>query len=67
MLHMFDDLKDLTHCFHQGFSGALLLSDYLFPVPLIYIAGVQIVQLLVPADGVHVGIKAFPWLKSVFL
>ena len=30
----------------------------LLPVPLIHIDGVQVVQLLVPADGVHVGVEA---------
>ena len=30
----------------------------LFPVPLIHVDGVKVVHLLIPADGVHVGVEA---------
>ena len=33
-------------------------GDDLLPVPLVHIDGVDIVQLLVPADGVHIGVQA---------
>ena len=33
-------------------------GDHLLPVPLIHVDRVEVVQLLIPADGVHVGIQA---------
>ena len=35
-------------------------------VPLIHIDGVDIICLLVPADGAHVGVKPFAMGKAVF-
>ena len=67
MLHMLDDLEDFPYRSHQGFHGALFFGDHLFPVPLVYIAGVEIIQLFIPADGVHIGIETFSRLKAVFL
>ncbi|CAN3977223.1 large-conductance mechanosensitive channel protein MscL, partial [Dysosmobacter welbionis] len=32
--------------------------DMLLPVPLVHIDGVEVVHLLVPPDGVHVGVEA---------
>ena len=67
MLHVLDDLEDGLHGGFQGFDGALLFGDDLLPVPLVYVAGVEVVKLLIAADGVHVGVKAFARLKAVFL
>ena len=67
MLHMLDDLKDCIHGLLQGFNGALFFGDDLFPVPLVYIAGVEIIQLLITADRVHIGVKTFARLKIILL
>ena len=39
----------------------------LLPVPLIHINGVDIVELLVPADGVHIGVQSITYGKAVAL
>ena len=59
---------------HNGLHGGMevtqvpvLLSDDLFPVPLVHIGGVEVVQVLVPADGVHVGVEALAHLELVAL
>ena len=43
MLHVLDNLKDFPHRVHQGVKGALLAGDDPLPVPLVHIAGVEIV------------------------
>ena len=65
MLHMLNDLKDCTYGLFQGFCVSLFSGNYLFPVPLIYIAGVKIIQLLIPADSVHIGIKTLSRLEAI--
>ena len=67
VLHVLDDLEYLTDRVHQGIQAALLLCDHTFPVPLVHITGVQVIQLLIPADCVHVGVKAFTGFKAVLL
>ena len=67
MLHVLDNFEDLPHRILQGVQGALLLCNDTFPVPLVHITGVKVIQLLVPADGVHVGVKSLARLKAVFL
>ena len=42
-------------------------TDDLFPVPLIHIDGVEVVQLLVAADGVHVAVQALAHPEAVVL
>ena len=37
------------------------------PVPLVHIDGVEVVQLLVPADGVHVAVQALAHAEAVVL
>ena len=39
----------------------------LLPVPLVNVNGMDVVQRLVPADGVHVGVQAIPYGKIVAL
>ena len=58
MLHVLDDAEDVGRGLAQGLLGALVLGDDLLPVPLVHIARVQVVELLVAADGVHVGVDA---------
>ena len=43
MLHMLDDLEDGLDGGLQGFNGAVFFGDDLLPVPLVYIAGVEVV------------------------
>ena len=42
-------------------------GDDLLPVPLVYIDGMDIIQILVPADGIHVGIEAVSHAETVAL
>ena len=67
MLHVLDDLENGAYRLLQGLPVPVFPADDLLPVPLVHVAGVKIVQLLVPPDGVHVGVKAFAYLKSIFL
>ena len=60
-------VHDVPHRVLQEGEGALLFGDDLLPVPLVHVDAVQIVLLLVPADGVHVGHKALPGAESVFI
>ena len=46
----------LLEILHRPIPG----GDHLLPVPLIHVHRVEVVQLLVPADGVHVGVQALP-------
>ena len=45
------------HRLLQVFQGTVPGRHDLFPVPLVYIDGVEIVQGLVSPDGIHVGIE----------
>ena len=45
--------------------GAFLGGDNLFPVPLVHIDRVDIIQFLIPTDGVHIGIQSLAGLKAV--
>ena len=42
----------------QIFGIPVFPGNDLFPVPLVHIDGMDIVQLFVPADGVHIGVQA---------
>ena len=63
---LLESTVDLLDGLDQIFLGALFLGDDLFPVPLVHIDRVQVVQLLVPADGIHIGIQTATGLKAVF-
>ena len=45
----------------------VLFGDNLLPVPLVHIGGVEAVQLLVPPDGVHIGIQALARVELIAL
>ena len=54
-------IRRLAHRVHDGLDRSpegvlvpLLGPDDLLPVPLVHVDGVQIIQLFVPTDGVHV-------------
>ena len=52
--------KGLGNGLHSGFQvvrRAVPGGQNLLPIPLVYVDRVEVVQLLVPADGVHVGVK----------
>ncbi len=46
---------DFLHDFLQELDVAVLLADHALPVPLVDIERVQVVELLVGTDGIHVG------------
>ena len=50
----------------QGIQGTVFLFDNFFPVPLVYINGMDIVHFFVAADGAHIGIKTFSYMEAVF-
>ena len=49
----------------QIFDLAVLGADHLFPVPLVHINAVQVVQLFIAANGVHIGIQAVAGIKPI--
>ena len=49
---------DLFHRRLQKFDRPVVAADDRFPIPLIDVNGMQIVEVFVAADGVHVGIEA---------
>ena len=57
-LGFLEDPVNRLHRFPQVCGGPVFGSDHLFPVPLIHIQGMQVVRHLVPADRIHIGIKA---------
>ena len=60
-----DRAHDGTDGVLQEIDGAVLTGDDLFPVPLVHIYGVDVIQLLVPPDGVHIRIQAVAGIKAV--
>ena len=60
-----DAAHDLPHRVLQGIQVAGLRGDDPLPVPLIHVDGMQVVQLFIPADGVHIGIDALARVKIV--
>ena len=59
---------------HDGAHHALEVSlvavfqtDYLFPVPLVHIDGVQVIQIFVAADRVHIAVQALAHTEIVVL
>ena len=60
-------LDDGVHRRLQIIRVPVLFPDDLLPVPLVHIGGVEIVQLLIPADGVHIGVQALPLVELVAL
>ena len=50
-------VDDAAHDVLQERDTALVRGDDAFPVPLVDVDGVEVVHLLVAADGVHIGIE----------
>ena len=57
---------DRTNHFLEEFHGAIFGANHTLPVPLVDIERVQVAQLLVCANGVHVGVNAITGLHIVF-
>ena len=62
-----DGRHDGAHHALQVCFAAVFQTDRLFPVPLIHIDGVQVVQLFIPADGVHIAVQALAHMEVVVL
>ncbi len=60
-----DAANNVAHRVLQIRSGAVGGRDVLLPVPLVHVDGVDVVQLLVPADGVHVGVQPGTLLELI--
>ena len=63
--HVAHGVHDGAHRRIQKVGAAVLAGDDLLPIPLVDVDGVEIVERLVAADGVHVGIQPFVHLKAV--
>ena len=57
---------DRTNHFLEEFHGAIFGANHALPVPLVDIERMQVAQLLVCANSVHVGINAVAGLHIVF-
>ena len=62
-----DRRHDGAHDIFQIGFVAVLFADDLFPVPLVHVDGVEVVQLLIAADGVHVAVQTFAHPEAVVL
>ena len=60
-------VHNIPHSILQEGGGALAGGDHPLPVPLVHINAVQVVQLLVPAHGVHVGYQTLAGAETVLV
>ena len=67
MLHVLDDTENHTYRTLECRGVPVLLIDDHLPVPLIDIAAVQIIELLIATNRVHVGIETLARLEAVLL
>ena len=51
----------------EVFRRPFTLGDDLFPVPLVDVQRMQIIQLLITADGVHIGVQPGSGFKTVIM
>ena len=65
VLHVLDNLEDSADDLVEIFAGALFARDYALPVPLVDVAGVKIVEILVPADRVHIRVQSFAGPEAI--
>ncbi len=54
------------HLFQVGFIPVAFRND-LFPVPLVYIDRMEVIQFFFPANSVHVGVQALAHSETIFL
>ena len=57
---------DTGYNLFQESDATLFGGDGAFPVPLVYIKGMEVAQLLIGTDGIHVGIDAIARTDVVF-
>ncbi len=60
-----EDLPEAGDLLPQEIPVALLGGDDQLPVPLVHIDGVEVIQQLIPADGVHIGVEAGAGAEAV--
>ena len=58
---------DRADCVDQSFHGTFFFGNDLFPVPLINIYRMDVVQVFITTDRDHICIKALAMSKAVFL
>ena len=58
---------DRADCVDQSFHGTFFFESDLFPVPLINIYRMDVVQVFITTDRDHICIKALAMSKAVFL
>ena len=62
-----DGADDIAHGALEILNIAVVRRDDLFPVPLVNVNGVQVVDLFVTSDGVHIGEEALADVELVAL
>ena len=67
LFRLLQRLHDLLHGLLQMIQRAVFRTDDLFPVPLVDIDRMQVVDDLIAADGVHIRIDAFVHFKAIAL
>ena len=65
LLRATDDIVDLPHDLAQEIEIPIGRRDHPLPVPLVDVDRVQLIQHLVGADGVHVGVDALAGREAV--
>ena len=60
-----DGTHNTIHCIFQVFRIPVFSGNDFFPVPLVYINRMQIIQFFIPAYCVHVGEKSLTYMKIV--
>ncbi len=65
VFHVLDDLENRFHVLLQRGDIPFAPADDFLPVPLIHIRRVEIVQLLVLADRIHVRVQPFMQAESI--
>lgn len=60
-----DRSHDALHCLLQMLQRTLLRRNHFFPVPLIHINGVEIVEIFIPPDGVHIRDNSAAHIKTI--
>ena len=67
VVRLADRADDVAHGALEIVHGAVFTGDDLFPVPLVDVDGVEVVDLLVAADGIHVGEKSLAGVELIAL
>ena len=67
MLRLFQSCVNFADRIFQCLIITLFFGNHFFPVPLIYVDRVNIVRILISADGTHIGVKTFTGMKTVVL